>query len=90
MTAENSDLHLHKYKKKQLKTVFLNCNNVSQYYCLVYFWPKKCSLGEHKRFFQKHKKILSTPNSWIVVQILQKEKFYENELFNILNAEHQS
>ncbi len=33
----------------QIQTVILNCNNISQYYCITVFWLNKCSLGEHKR-----------------------------------------
>jgi len=38
------------------KENILNCNNILQY--LYYLLTNKCSLGEHKRFLKKKKKIL--------------------------------
>ncbi len=52
MTAENSALHhrnkLH-VKIYSSRKKYLNCNNISQYYC----FHSKCRLDEHKRLLSK-------------------------------------
>ncbi len=53
-----------------LKTVILNCNNISQYYCFCwFFFSNKCSYGAHKRLHSTAFKVLIIPHIWPVVYI---------------------
>ncbi len=40
-----------------IKYIF-NYNNISEYYCLLYFSSNNCKLGEHKRLLSKQNLII--------------------------------
>ncbi len=54
----------------QYKTIILNCNTISQYYCFYCIFDQIIAAFESRRaYFKKHKKILLTPMFWIVLYI---------------------
>ncbi len=54
-----------------MKTVILNCNNISQYYYFTVFFFLINAALVSIRDFQNHYKILPTPNFWTVLYFLK-------------------
>ncbi len=72
IAAENSVLPTREYLKKNKNNTCniknINCNNITQYYCIFFYQIKAAMLSIRDfLFFQKHKKKLPTPNIWTVV-----------------------